>query len=165
MVFQGLNQRQAEDVWRPLLNWVAKTPQDFACETPVQIVALPARHFWDAKFFKQNAPQLIVVDDRPGAPEGNFFWAGNHDEAGQFLHGYRSAWLPASLLEKDQQSALVDALFAGSRYWGISLHFNKGLAGASSNDLVAAKDTAMNPVVLDAFALAIIAGEQSVDVP
>ena len=159
MVFQGLNQRQAEDVWRPLLTWVAKTPQDFAWETPVQIVALPARHFWDAKFFKQSAPQFIVVDDRPGAPEGNFFWAGNHDEAGQFLHGYRSAWLPASLLEKDQQSVLVDALFAGSRYWGISLHFNKGLAGASSNDLVTAKHTAMNPVVLDAFALAIIAGE------
>ena len=159
MVFQGLNQRQAEDVWRPLLTWVAKTPQDFAWETPMQIVALPARHFWDAKFLKQSAPQFIVVDDRPGASEGNFFWAGNHDEAGQFLHGYRSAWLPASLLEKDQQSVLVDALFAGSRYWGISLHFNKGLAGASSNHLVAAKDTAMNPVVLDAFAEAIIAGE------
>ena len=159
VVFQGLNQQQAEDVWRPLLTWVAKTPQDFGWETPVQIVALPARHFWDAKFFKQSAPQFIVVDDRPGAPEGNFFWAGNHDEAGQFLHGYRSTWLPTSLLAKDQQSALVDALFAGSRYWGISLHFNKGLAGTSSNDLVAAKDTAMNPVVLDAFALAIIAGE------
>jgi hypothetical protein len=38
------------------------------------------------------------------------------------------------------------------------LHFNKGLAGASANDLAAAKDTAMNPGVLDAFALAIIAG-------
>ena len=158
MVFQGLNRQQAEDVWRPFLDWVANAPQDFAWETPVRIADLPARHFWDAKFLKQNAPQLIVADDRPGAPEGNFLWVGDRGEAGQFLHGYRSAWLPASLLEKDQQSALVDALFAGSRHWGISLHFNKGLAGASANDLAAAKDTAMNPVVLDAFALAIIAG-------
>jgi hypothetical protein len=66
--------------------------------------------------------------------------------------------MPASLLEKDRQSALVDALVAGSCHWGISLHCNKGLAGASANDLAEAKDTAMNSVVLDAFALAIIAG-------
>jgi Berberine and berberine like len=158
MVFQGLNRQQAEDVWRPFLEWVTHAPQDVAWETPVWIADLPARHVWDAKFLKQHAPQLIVADDRPGAPEGNVLWAGNRGEAGQFLHGYRSTWLPASLLEKDRQSALADALFAGSRHWGISLHVNKGLAGASANDLAAAKDTAMNPVVLDAFALAIIAG-------
>ena len=158
MVCQGLSGRAAEDVWHPFLTWVANAPQDFSWETPLQIAVLPAHRLWDAKFLKQNAPQLIITDDRPGAPEGNFVWAGDRGEAGQFLHGYRSAWLPASLLEKDRRGALVDALFAGSRHWGISLHFNKGLAGASANDLAAAKDTAMNPAVLDAFALAIIAG-------
>ena len=132
MVFQGLNRQQAEDMWRPFLDWVANAPQDFAWETPLSIVDLPARYLWDAKFLRENAPQLIVADDRPGAPEGNIFWAGDHGQVGQFLHGYRSAWLPASLLREDQQSALVDALFAGSRHWGISLHFNKGLAGASA---------------------------------
>jgi hypothetical protein len=58
--------------------------------------------------------------------EGNFVWAGDRGEAGQFLHGYRSAWLPASLLEKDRQGALVDALFAGSRHWGNLLAFQQG---------------------------------------
>jgi FAD/FMN-containing dehydrogenase len=158
MVFQGLNRQRAEDVWRPFLDWVAHVPQDFAWQTPVWITDLPARHFWDGKFLKQNHPELLVADDRPGAPEGNVLWVGDRGEAGQFLHGYRSAWLPASLLERDQRSVLADALVAGSRHWGISLHVNKGLAGASANDLVAAKDTAMNPVVLDAFALAIVAG-------
>jgi len=38
------------------------------------------------------------------------------------------------------------------------LHFNKGLAGCNAGDLDAARDTATNPAVLDAFALAIIAG-------
>jgi FAD/FMN-containing dehydrogenase len=165
MVFQGLNRQQAEDVWRPFLDWVANAPQDFSWETPVWIADLPARHFWDANFLKQHAPQLIVADDRPGAPEGNILWAGDRGEAGQFLHGYRSAWLPASLLEKEQQSLLADALFAGSRHWGISLHVNKGLAGASANDLAAAKDTAMNPVVLDTFALAIIGGHSPAAFP
>jgi FAD/FMN-containing dehydrogenase len=158
MVFQGLSQQHAENVWRPFLSWVAAAPHEFAWEMPPQVAALPARHLWDARFLRQNAPQLIVADDRPHAPESNFSWAGDRREAGQFLHGYRSAWLPASLLEKERQSALVDALFAGSRHWGISLHFNKGLAGAPAEELAAARDTAMNPVVLDAFALAIIAG-------
>jgi FAD/FMN-containing dehydrogenase len=158
MVFQGLNRKQAEEVWRPFVNWVAGAPQDFRFEMPVGFVVAPARHFWDANFLAQNYPLWILRDDRPGAPAGNIFWAGNRGEAGQFLHGYRSAWLPASLLAKDRQPALVEALFACSRHWSVSLHFNKGLAGARPEDRAAAKDTAMNPVVLDAFALAIIAG-------
>lgn len=158
MLFQGLSQSQAEEVWRPFLDWVAKAPQDFAWEAPATIVSLPARRLWDPAFLKQNRPDLIVADDRPGAPEGNFIWAGDQGEVGQFMHGYRSAWLPASLLESDQQSRLTDALVASSRHWNVSLHFNKGLAGAPENERAAARDTATNPVVLDAFALAIIGG-------
>ena len=30
MVFQGLDQQQAEEVWRPFFDWVAASPQDFA---------------------------------------------------------------------------------------------------------------------------------------
>ena len=40
----------------------------------------------------------------------------------------------------------------------MSLHFNKGLAGAPAEEIAAAKDTAINPAVLDAFAWAICAG-------
>jgi FAD/FMN-containing dehydrogenase len=156
MVAHGLNGRAVADVWGPLLEWVNSAPQDFAWEMPLQIAAFPARHAWDVKFLKEHAPQVIVADDRPGAPAENFVWAGNQAETGQFLHGYRSVWLPASLLEKAQQPALVEALFAASRHWRVSLHFNKGLAGASTDDRAEARDTAMNPVVLDAFALAIL---------
>jgi FAD/FMN-containing dehydrogenase len=156
MVAHGLNERAIADVWRPFLDWVGLAPFEFTWEMPLQFAAFPARHAWDAKFLKQHAPQVIVPDDRPGAPPENFVWAGNHGETGQFLHGYRSVWLPASLLEKAQQPTLVEALFAASRHWRISLHFNKGLAGASAEDRAAARDTAMNPVVLDAFALAIL---------
>jgi FAD/FMN-containing dehydrogenase len=40
----------------------------------------------------------------------------------------------------------------------VGLHFNKGLAGAPPEALEAARDTCTNPAVLDAFALAIVAG-------
>jgi hypothetical protein len=42
----------------------------------------------------------------------------------------------------------------------VSLHFNKGLAGAPPEALALAKDTATNPAVLSAFALVIVADGQ-----
>ena len=57
----------------------------------------------------------------------------------------------------NRRSRLVNALFASSRHSEVELHFNKGLAGAPAEAIAAAKDTATNPAVCDAFALAIIA--------
>jgi FAD/FMN-containing dehydrogenase len=158
MVFQGLGQQRAEAIWRPFLDWLAGSPQDFEPVSPPRILEAPARHFWDPGFLRQ-IPGLVLADDRPGAPVANIFWAANRDEAGQVLHGYKSAWLPASLLEGDRQERLGDALFAASRQWGVSLHLNKGLAGAPADVVAAAGDTAINPLALDAFALAICAAE------
>jgi hypothetical protein len=102
---------------------------------------------------------FISTDDRPGAAQGNVFWPGDQGQAGQVLHGYQSAWLPAALLRDEQRQALCDALFAATRHWGVSLHVNKGLAGAPAEAVAAARDTAMNPAVLEAFAL-VICGAQ-----
>jgi hypothetical protein len=158
MVFQGLTQTQAEQTWAPFLEWIRST-KEYSFESEMKILALPARHFWDADFFRQHAPYAIAEDDRPGAPRDHIVWAGDMGQVGQFLHGYRSAWLPASLLAKERQAEFVDALYAAAQEQGLSLHFNKGLAGAPANELAAARDTATNPQMLDAFALAIIAGE------
>ena len=157
MVFQGLDRGPAEAVWRPFFGSVSGA-RDLSIEEPLKVVAVPARQFWDADFLRQNAPTFVVADDRPGAPAGNVFWAADQGEAGQFLHGYRSAWLPAALLEGGREARLVEALFAASRHWSVSLHFNKGLAGAPAEDVAAARNTAIHPAALEAFALAIIAG-------
>jgi FAD/FMN-containing dehydrogenase len=154
MVFQGLDRQQAEAVWRPFLDWVAASPQDFVVEEPPRIVAVPARRFWDPAYLR-TLPGVVLADDRSGAPETNVFWTGNLGEAGQVLYSYQSAWLPASLLDVGRQDALADALFAATRHWSVSLHINKGLAGAPAEAVAAARDTATNPAVLDAFALAI----------
>jgi FAD/FMN-containing dehydrogenase len=156
MVFQGLDQHQAETVWRPFFDWLAASPQDFGIVSEPKIIALPARKFWDPEFLKK-APGLVLADDRPAAPEANIFWASNLGETGQVLHGYQSAWIPASLLQEDQQKNLADALFAAAQHWGVTLHVNKGLAGATPEAIAAATDTALNPSVLDAFALIISA--------
>src|SRR5262249_52430488 len=85
------------------------------------------------------------------------FYVGDSGQVGFFVHGYRSAWLPASLLRESERPVLADAVFAASRHWPVSFHFNKGLAGAPPEEIEAARDTTMNPDVLDAFALVIIA--------
>ena len=103
---------------------------------------------------------LFDFDDRPGAGPNNAWWKGDGGQVAWFIWGFESLWMPASLLENDAQQRLADALFAASRYSGFELHFNKGLAGAPPDAIAAAKDTATNPAVLTAFALAIVGDAQ-----
>lgn len=159
MVFQGLTRSEAQAVWQPFLAAVDGAPQDFETEfSPLKFVSTSAREFWSPTLLKR-ALGIIRRDDRPGTPPTNVFWPGNQGQAGQVLHGYESAWLPAALLRDDRRDALVAALFAASRHWGVSLHVNKGLAGAPADAIAAARDTAINPAALEAFALVICGAE------
>jgi FAD/FMN-containing dehydrogenase len=159
MVFQGLSRSEAKAVWQPFLDSLAAAPDDFKLAySPFMIVSTSAREFWSPTLVKRLLG-FMATDDRPGASRGNVFWPGDQGQAGQVLHGYQSAWLPAALLRDDQRASLADALFAASRHWGVSLHVNKGLAGAPAEALAAARDTATNPAVVDAFALAISGAE------
>jgi FAD/FMN-containing dehydrogenase len=159
MVFQGLDQETARSAWQGFARFVEAHAAEYTIIQPLLVLALPARHFWDGAFFRAHAPSAISQDDRPGAAEGDFWWKGDGDQAGASWYGYSSAWLPASLLAKPQRGRLADAWFAASRHWSTAFHFNKGLAGAAPAALAASRETAMNPDVLDAFALAIIACE------
>jgi FAD/FMN-containing dehydrogenase len=158
MRFQGLEQSEAEAIWRPFMAALADAPKDFIVGAPLEVIAMPARHYWDAEYFLKHFPTHAVRDDRPGAPSTNVFSSGDAAQVGIFVYGYTSAWLPASLLTAEGLPKLVDALFAATRNYLVTLHFNKGLAGAPKEEIEAARDTAMNPAVLDAFALFIIAG-------
>jgi len=158
MAFQGLDQQQAQTIWQPFNEWIAASPADFIVVAPFAVHAMPAQRYWSADYVKHNEPTRGSFDQRPGAPENNMWFAEQDTELGVFIHGFESIWLPAVLLERDGQERLTNALFAASRHWAIALHFNKGLAGASAADIAAARDTAMNPATLTAFALAIIAG-------
>ncbi|HEY1452389.1 MAG TPA: BBE domain-containing protein [Roseiarcus sp.] len=153
MVFQGLMSQQAADIWRPFFDWAAASPQDFTLESAPRIGALPAQHFWDPSVLR-SLPGRVLADDRVGAPADDIFWAGNLEEAGAVWCAYQSAWLPASLLASDQREHFVNALVAAAQH-RVTLHVNKGLAGATPEAIAATRDTAMNPAVADAFALVI----------
>ena len=152
MVCQGLDKSQIAGVWQPFIEWVKAAPRDFTLTEPFRSGALDAQSWWDLS----DNPSMIH-DTREGVPKGHAWWRGDQDQVGAFLHGYETLWLPASLLHSDRQHQFADALFAASRHKQVELHINKGLAGAPPEALAATRQTAMNPAVLDAFTLALIA--------
>ena len=184
MMSQGLDADQMKKVWRPFLDWVGRSSQDYSIKGRVIIGTMPARHYWDVRWWKEQWPEIgfpktnpliglfdyalahvfqptLNFDDRPGAAPINAWWKGDAGQCGWFIWSIESLWLPASLLATDaQQQDLANALYAASRSSYFELHFNKGLAGAPPEALAAAKDTATNPEVLSAFALAIAADAQ-----
>ncbi|HTX23419.1 MAG TPA: FAD-dependent oxidoreductase [Steroidobacteraceae bacterium] len=187
MVSQGLNREQLQRIWQPFVEWVKTSPNGYSIPWPGPIISsLPARRMWDAEWQEENWPKegnnakgnpfyaimddilvhvmhqpVFDLDERPGAAPSDVWWGGDSGQVGWYIWAYESLWMPAALLASDSQLRLADTLFAGSRHADIELHFNKGLAGAPPGAIAAAKDTAMNPTVLTAFALAIVAdGEQ-----
>ncbi|MES1201934.1 MAG: FAD-binding protein [Pseudomonadota bacterium] len=159
MNFQGIDQDTARAAFKDFSDFLAAHPSDYTLTEPTVILHLPARHMWNRSFFEQFAPSAIIADHRPGASARDYWWKGDGDQASASIAGYTSTWLPASLLEPANQAKLVDAWFNASRHWPSAFHFNKGLAGASAETIAASRACAMNPEVLDAFALAIIASE------
>ena len=182
----GLSAEQAKRVWQSFLDWVARSPHEYSLEGRVVIGSIPARHWWDVQWWKEHWPEIAFpnpnanpltalfdyglvhlirqpvfdFDKRPGAGPNNAWWKGDGGQVGWFIWGYESMWLPSSLLENNAQEHLADALFTSSRYSGVGLHFNKGLAGAPPDAIARASDTATNPALLSAFALAIVADSE-----
>jgi len=151
LAFQGLSETEAEAVWQPLRAWLAEHPDRYTVDFSVH--ALPAEKMWSYDFFHTYAANAIVADDRPEAPRGHFWWAGDAEQVYIYWFAYRSRWLPIELFEGDNAPKLAAALFEASRHSWFSLHFNEGLAGASEDALRRSRDTATNPAVLHAAAL------------
>jgi FAD/FMN-containing dehydrogenase len=159
MVFQGLDSDQAGQIWAPFFDWVAARPSDYTVAGPGSL-AVTGQDFWNATFWESAAPTGITLDDLPGAPSYYYYWAGDQGEVGEWWYAYQSTWLSRELLTPERQPDLVAALVQAAKTAGVTLHSNKGLAGAPADALGRTADTPMNPAVLDAFALAIAADGQ-----
>ncbi len=158
MMFQGLSEAEVAQTWAPFWAWVRER-DEYTFEKPAISLTVPARRLWDAAYFQEHFPGHMRVDDRPGAPAWHAYWEGEQNEAGRFTLGYRSLWLSQRLLSPDRFDALVDALFDATRHSWVEMFFGKGLAGGAADAARRTRDTAMNPQVLDAFALAILAAD------
>lgn len=158
MLCQGVTQEQVEQTWAPVWAWLRDRPDDYDVSDPV-IAVLEGQQFWNPDVLKAQ-PGIVLLDDQPGADQDRIYWAGNREESGQVLHALASVWVPEASLDPHSREALATGLFEASRHWSITLHLNKGLAGAPDavRELVR-RQTATNPIVTDSFALAICGAE------
>lgn len=161
MVFQGIGEAEAWRAWSTFMEFATNDPDAFDIVHPLTVYSTPARLFWDAENMNRLMPGVMTRDPRPHAGSAAFWWTGDGEQAGRMWHGMESAWLPQTLLEDGARSRLADALYRASRIWPVSLHFNKGLAGASVSARAASAETAVNPDAIDAFCLALIAANGS----
>jgi hypothetical protein len=156
MVCHNLSTQEVKKTWQPFLDRLARSPGAYTIQGQPILGSLPARHWWDVEWRKQNHQAVFNSDQRPGVSSTNAWWTGDAGQVAWFLYGYESLWMPASLLDDDSQERLAQALFAGSRSKEIELHFNKGLAGGPREAKEVTRGTVTNPAVLNAFALAIV---------
>jgi len=156
MLFQGLTAGEVRAAFKPLIDFAAASSADYEGQERFSVAELPLRRYWDAGLMT-HLPGAGVADARPGANPDDFWWAGDGHEAGAYWYAFQSAWMPQSLLQPQNRARLVDAWFNASRHFVLSFGFNNCLAGAPAAALAASRDTPMNPDVLDAFALVIIA--------
>jgi FAD/FMN-containing dehydrogenase len=155
MASLGLDRQSVQAVWKPFFDWIMASPNDYAVTDALGAHGHAAQQMWEVP-----GNSAMTPDSRAGAPKYHGWWNGDQAQVGMFLNGYDSLWLPERLLHEEDGKLLSDALFAGSRHKEIQLHFNKGLAGGTPAAIAASLDTATNPAVTEAFALAIIADGQ-----
>ncbi|HHT0593494.1 TPA: FAD-binding protein [Legionella anisa] len=158
LVFIGLNKTEADQLWQPFLNWLTKRPEQY--QFRLNSATRPAKHYWDFDYLIANTPDAIVVNQEKNTPAGEFWWASNQSEVSVYINYYLSMYLPFKLFAKENSAQFAKTLFDASRFTELVLHFNKGLSGASSDARARQKNTAMNPEVLDAVGVVIIAGGQ-----
>lgn len=164
LVGLGLDKNQATRLWHPFFDFVRSSNELEGSRLHAGVVDRP-RQWWDVVYKQSKGIHDMVRDPRPGVPARHAWWKGDGEQVGALLHGYDSLWLPAALLKKQQRGRLVESLFAASRHHEVELHFNKGIAGAPAAAVAATRNTATNPAVVDAFALAIVADGEGAAYP
>lgn len=156
MKSNGLSKQETEKAWLSLKTWVNQFPKRYTMK--LDVVSIPARKMWDYRFYEENYPNSIVRNPQKGAPKEEFWWKGNSSEVYLYIYAHQTRWIPIQLFAKDHLQQLTDAFFRASQLHAVSLHFNKGLSGASADAIKRGRETATNPAVYDAVGLVIMFG-------
>ncbi len=151
MVFQGLSQEEASNVWEPFKKWIDQ--HDNLFKEDFAITVAPGRDFWSYKFLNTYASTAIIPYQE--GKEGIFYWSGDQISVMSYWFTSQSRWLPIRLFQPNYCKQLANTIFQASREWEFAIHIGKGLAGSSPEATQRSKDSSINPVCLDSAALAV----------
>lgn len=90
MVSHGLSTEEARKVWQPFFDWVGRSPGLYSVEAGMILGSMPARHWWDPEWRKQQHQNVFVTDPRPGASPNNVWWSGDDGQVAWTIYGYES---------------------------------------------------------------------------
>lgn len=159
MVFQGLSQKEVNQIWKPFLSWVKSSPKKY--KVSLNSYTIPPNKMWDYNYWNKHHPELVTKNTAPGNIQGEFWWSPNTAEVSQYIYTYQSWWLPDSLFSDKDINNLSNAFFKASRIAPLAVHINKGLYGAESSAIRLALETSTNPKVYEADALVIMSAGTS----
>jgi len=152
---QGLDKEQIEEIWKPFRSWISNRPELYTMD--LDLTVFPASEFWDYDYLKKNKPEF--VKNYLTKSGDLYYYSSTQHEVFAYWYTYESRWIPRALFEKDASKDFAETLFRVSRYYALGLHFNKGLAGGSTEAIKRVQDTPMNPVVLDSPVLLVFGAE------
>lgn len=155
MITQGLSKQQEIAVWQPMRQWVKANKNLFAMT--FDAMQIPARKMWDHEYWSKVKPNFVTKNPMKGVAESEFWLAPTRGEVFKYWYSYHSRWIPESLFTSKKVDTLTDAFFRASRYYKVTLHVNKGIAGSSKEAIERSKQTSINPVAFKASALVILA--------
>ena len=110
MLAHGLDSGQVKAVWQPFVDWVKRSPNDYSFGERVVLGSMPARHWWDAQYWKKHWPEVafprsgnpliallddvlrlvvpqpvVMFNDQPGASSNDVWWKGDAGQVGWFI--------------------------------------------------------------------------------
>jgi FAD/FMN-containing dehydrogenase len=147
--FLDVSQEAAEETWSEFLSVLRSRPDDFVVN--VNFSAQPFVNKWNPA-----GKSGVIMDDRPEALDGYFWWKGNAVEVGAYWGGYQGHGLPLEKLQNNP-AELAEALFNASRTSLILLQTNKALAGEPEEARKRDETTSINPSVFNNAAFVTLA--------
>lgn len=147
--FLDASQETAEETWSEFLSVLRSRPDDFVVN--VNFSAQPFVNKWNPA-----GKSGVIMDDRPEALDGYFWWKGNAVEVGAYWGGYQGHGLPLEKLQNNP-GELAEALFNASRTSLILLQTNKALAGEPEEARKRDETTSINPSVFNNAAFVTLA--------
>ncbi|MCH2136601.1 MAG: FAD-binding oxidoreductase [Phycisphaerales bacterium] len=156
LTWSGLDESGAKAAFQEVFDEVAKHAAYF--EVDFNVKAMPFRKAWDLPYIEETNPSRVHTDDRGGESAGQFWWAGDQIQVSWFIWEYFGRYMPADLL--GDEVTFANLMFAATRHSTVYVHLNKGLYGASEEARRRTAETSINPKVLAAAGLFIIAGGQ-----
>lgn len=140
--FLDVSVEEAQRVWEKLLAPLRQQPDKFT--VAVNFMAQPFAQKWNP-VGKTNA----IMDDRPEALDGYFWWKGNAVEVGAYWGGYQGRGIPLMSMQGDAAPILAEAIFKATRTSLVLLQTNKALAGEPDEARKRDETTSINPAVFD----------------